>query len=119
MEKSEVVLIHTALSIAYPKLAEPDEATVDMWHKALADVDYKVAEVAVQKLILENVFPPSIAEVRAAIVEIMSPAIPTPAEAWGEVEKAMRLYGYYRAKEALDSMSNITKQTVKCMGWTK
>jgi hypothetical protein len=119
MEKSEVVLIYAALTIAYPKLAEPDEATIEMWHRALADVDYKVAEVAVQKLILENTFPPSIAEVRAAIAEIMQPNIPTPAEAWGEVERAMRLYGYYREKEALDSMSDITRQTAKCMGWAK
>jgi len=117
MEKSEVVLIYAALTIAYPKLAEPDETTIELWHKAMADVDYKVAEVAVQKLILENTFPPSIAEVRAAIAEIMNPAIPTPAEAWGEVERAMRLYGYYREKEALDSMSEITRQTVKYMGW--
>jgi hypothetical protein len=117
MKKSEVLLIHAALMIAYPKLAEPDEATIEMWHRALTDVDYKVAEVAVQKLILESTFPPSIAEVRAAITEITQPAIPTPAEAWGEVEKAMRLYGYYREKEALSSMSEITRQTVKCMGW--
>lgn len=118
MKTSEVVKLYAALTIAYPRLPEANELIIEMWDEALKDIDYQTAEVAVKKIILTNTYPPSIAEVRAAITSIIYPGTLTAAEAWGEVEKAMRYYGYYREREAIESMSELTARTVKFIGWS-
>ncbi len=83
----------------------------------LGDLDYSLASLAIKKLILESTFPPSIAEVRNAAVEIQTPEQTTGAQAWGEVIKAIRIYGHYREEEALASLSPVTAQVVRYMGW--
>ena len=116
MTKAEVAKILTVLAAAYPKF-EVDDLKVRVWHEMLGDLDYATANMAVKKLILENTFPPSIAEVRKAAMEILNPDAMTAAEAWGEVERAIRIYGYYRETEALESMSPSVAKVVKYIGW--
>ncbi len=83
----------------------------------LGDLDYSLASLAIKKLILENTFAPAIAEVRKAVMEILNPDGMTAAEGWGEVERAIRLYGYCRETEALESMSPRVAKVVKYIGW--
>ena len=83
---------------------EVDDLKVRVWHEMLGDLDYAVASMAVKKIIMQNTFAPAIAEVRKAATEIMSPEQVTGSEAWGEVTRAIRHYGYYRETEALASM---------------
>jgi hypothetical protein len=116
MTKAEVATILTVLAAVYPKF-EVDDLKVHVWHEMLGDLDYDTANMAVKKLILENTFPPSIAEVRKAAMEILNPDVMTAAEAWGEVERAVRTYGYYRETEALESMSPSVAKVVKYIGW--
>lgn len=116
MTKAEVAKILTVLAAVYPKF-EVDDLKVQVWHEMLGDLDYSLANLAIKKLILENTFPPSIAEVRKAAMEILNPEVMTAAEAWGEVERAIRIYGYYRETEALESMSPSVAKVVKYIGW--
>jgi hypothetical protein len=83
----------------------------------LGDLDYAVASMAVKKIIMQNTFPPAIAEVRKAAAELTNPENLTSSEAWGEVTRAIRNYGYYRGEEALASLSPTTAQVVRYMGW--
>jgi hypothetical protein len=116
MTKKEVAKLLAVLAAAYPKF-EVDDLKVHVWHEMLQDIDYEVAGVAAKKLILEKTFPPSIAEVREAITSITSPPQVLPAEAWGEVKCAIRKYGSYREEEALASLSERTREAVRCMDW--
>ena len=116
MTKAEVAKILTVLAAAYPKF-EVDDLKVHVWHEMLGDLDYATANMAVKKLILENTFPPSIAEVRKAAMEILNPDVMTAAEAWGEVERAVRVYGCYQEIEALASLSPRTAKVVRQIGW--
>lgn len=116
MTKAEVAKILTVLAAVYPKF-EVDDLKVQVWHEMLGDLDYATANMAVKKLILENTFAPSIAEVRKAVMGILTPNGMTAAEGWGEVERAIRIYGYYRETEALESMSPSVAKVVKCIGW--
>jgi len=116
MTKSEIAKLLAVLAAAFPKL-EVDDLKVHVWHEMLSDIDYAVANIAIKKLIMQNTFPPSIAEVRKAVTELMNPEQVTSSEAWGEVTRAIRNYGYYREEEALASMSPITAQLVRYMGW--
>ena len=116
MTKGEVAKLLAVLAASYPKF-EVDDLKVQVWYEMLGDLDYDVANIAIKKIIMLNTFPPAIAEVRKAAIEISSPRGLTAAEAWGEVIRAIRDYGYYREKEAMASMSPITAQVVRYLGW--
>ncbi len=124
MTKSETSMIFSVLTAAYPRFdtfKDKEEArpVVELWAEMLADIPFSVVELAVKKLVLESPYPPTIADVRKRAVEIMTPPEDRidAAEAWGEVIRAMRFYGYYQEKEALESMSPRVARVVKYMGW--
>jgi len=116
MVEEEVAKLLAVLAAAYPNF-EVNEMKHKVWFEMLKDIDYKVAQVAVRKIILENTFPPAIAEVRKACAELTMPQIPDAGMAWGEAVRAIRYYGIYREKEALRSMSPLTAQAVRYIGW--
>ena len=116
MTKKEMAQLLAVLAASYPRF-EVDDLKVRAWHEMLGDIDYAVASMAVKKLIMQNTFAPAIAEVRKAAMEIMRPEQVTGSEAWGEITRAIRNYGYYREAEALASMSPTTARVVRHMGW--
>jgi hypothetical protein len=124
MTEKEVVKLFVLLTAAYPRFdtfSDPEKTrpVIKLWAEMLADIPYEVVEVAVKKFILESSYPPTIAEIRKQAMEIAtSPEDKIgSAEAWGEVERAIRLYGYYNEAEALKSMSPQTAKVVKYIGW--
>ena len=116
MTKGETAKLLAVLAAAFPRF-EVDDLKVQVWHEMLGDLDYSLASLAIKKLILESTFPPSIAEVRKAAVEIQTPEQTTGAQSWGEVITAIRNFGHYREEEALASLSPVTAQVVRYMGW--
>lgn len=118
MTKGEIAKLLAVLAAAYPKF-EVDDVKVQVWYEMLGDLDYDVANIAIKKIIMLNTFPPAIAEVRRATAELMNPDRVTKPEAWGEVIRAVKKYGHYRAKEAIASMSPATAQVVRCIGWSE
>ena len=91
MKPAEIAELLTLIAAAWPKF-EPDDAKVMLWSELFADVDFEVAKVALKKLMLLNTFPPSVAELRQAIVGVITPVnsrLPAP-EAWGHVIAAIK-----------------------------
>lgn len=119
MKKSDVIKLLGMLSAVYPNMSEVNEVMVEIWFESLKDIDVNVALKAIKKNILESPYPPTIADIRKRVVEVVTPKEDKldASEAWGEVLKAIKTYGYYRESEALESMSNITRKIVKYMGW--
>lgn len=102
----------------FPNMQEKDMVpTAKLWEKLLTDIPFPVAEKALIKVLATAKFFPTVAEIREAAMQLTQPAIPTAMEAWGEVTRAMRLYGYYRPEEALASMSPVTAEVVRRIGW--
>ena len=91
----------------------PDADSVKIWYQLLSDIDYEAANVAIQKHILVNRFPPTIADIREQAVSVITGDKPIWSDGWEEVLRAIRKYGMYRETEALESMSEITRQAVK------
>ncbi len=118
MVKSEVAKLLAVIAAAYSRF-QVDELKQNVWFEMLGDVDYKIAQMAVKKLMLESPFPPTIADIRKQIAEITTPEKYkiSAADAWGEIEQAISKYGYYQQSEALDSMSSITRKTVDLIGF--
>ena len=73
--------------------------------------------MALQRLIAISKFPPTIAEMRESIAAVQCPTLPDAGDAWGEVNDAIRNYGYYRQAEALTSMREPVRLAVQRMGW--
>lgn len=124
MTPQETKKLFMILMVSYPKFYPAEEKeklrlTIELWTEMLADVPFEVAQIATKKLILESAFPPTISDVRKQIADIT--ADPNnkidPSTAWGEVAKAIRIYGYPRPQEALESMSPRTRKVVESMGW--
>jgi len=115
MTKKEMTVILAVLKEAY-KDFQITETKIDLWFNLLGDLDFKIVQVAVKKLILESPFIPTISDIRKQAIEIMHPSIDAT-EAYGEVRRAIKEYGYDNAYEALGSMSPLTRKVCEYIGW--
>lgn len=93
-----------------------DEYSIKVWYKLLQDLTFEQLAAAIEKYAMTNTFPPSIAELRGQVVDIQSDRVDW-ADGWEEVLTAIRRYGYTDEKGALESMSPLTRETVKRLGW--
>ena len=83
----------------------------------LGDLDYKLCETALMELFATHTYPPQISEIREKCAEYTVPHLKDQGEAWGEVQKAISQYGYYRQEEALESLTPIVREAVKRLGF--
>lgn len=113
MTTQEWSVLVKAIKSAYPSAnVLPDEWSIKLWYKMLQDIPYEALNLALQRHISTNRYPPTIADLRSCMVEKKDWS-----EGWAEVKRAMRLYGLPREKEALESMSPITREIVKRLGF--
>lgn len=118
MTDFEFETIALAIKAAYPNSnVLPDKYAMKTWYRALGDLEYKVVENAVWEHISTSVFPPSIAEIRGKCADRLIPIIDDWGEAWEEVLKAIRRFGSYQEKEAMESMSRLTAVAVRRLGF--
>lgn len=112
MNSEEMAKIMTTLSAAYPR--QPiTPATMQVYSQMLSDLDYKQVQAAVIKHIATNSFFPSIAEIRQAVLDVGVDRLPSPSEAWLEVQKQIRDVGSYRTPNFSNSL---IEKTVSAMG---
>lgn len=125
MTKQDMTKIFAILATTYPQFEklftdkEKLKLSVEVWHKSFSDIDFNIAEIAVQKMILESSYPPTIADLRKQISDITTPKNQAldPADGWGEVTAAIRNFGYYREEEAIQSLSPLTAKVVRYLNW--
>lgn len=119
MTEKEFSFLALALISYYPKeknLLPTDEA-IELWYYQLKDLDYKVAEAAINKWAATNKWSPTIADIRETAASISQGELPEWGEAWQEVTLAIKRFGSYRAGEALKSLSPLTKKAVERLGY--
>ena len=92
--------------------------TTEMWYSAFKDQDYQTVLKVTQKYILENRFPPTIADLRQEVIQITNPdSLVSPENAWEVVISAVKRFGYYQQPEAFKTFSDPIKRAVKAIGW--
>lgn len=91
--------------------------TAVLWEKALSDIPYEVAEKALLKVLSTSKFFPTISDIREAAAEITQPRSRDWSEAWGLILKAIRKYGFYREKEALESLPADVREMAERFTW--
>jgi hypothetical protein len=96
----------------------PDADAIKLWFKLLQDLEYTAVNAAAQKYILTNKFPPTVADIRESATELQHGKCPDWGEAWEETCKAIKRFGFYRPKEALESLRPLTRETVNWLGFS-
>lgn len=78
-----------------------DKDAFDVWFELLKDLPYEQANLAIQKYMTSEKFPPTIADIRTKATEIIAPAEESMSElqAWALVQKAIRNSGYNSEEE--------------------
>lgn len=123
MNMDECLTVIEILAGAYPgrKGFESDAIivrTAKVWHHLLADLPVQAVLMAVEKHSISSVYPPTVAEIRTAISEAVNPDLTLAAsDAWGEVTRAVRMYGTYQEERGMQSLSERTRRVVKAIGW--
>lgn len=119
MDKQEFSLFASALRTYYSKEnLLPNSQAMELWFRQLQDIPFPVAEAALNKWVATNKWSPSIAEIRELAAEIKNGKLPDWGEAWEETCKAIKRFGFYRPKEAIESLSPLTRKTVERLGFT-
>lgn len=119
MDKREFAILADAIRTYYPKEnILPNKEAMALWYRELQDIPFPVAETALRKWVSTNKWSPSIAELRETAANVQNGDIPDWTDGWEQVCRAIRKYGYYDPKKALDSMDHLTRECVKRLGFT-
>lgn len=124
MNKQESARIVAVLAASFPsttaRLTEGQMLSmVDVFAEMLSDLPYAQVNAAVALLVQTGKFMPSVAEIRAAALELSSGKRKTGAEAWTAVVRAMRDEGAWRVPgEDFTFSDPLTRRCVQDMGWT-
>lgn len=118
MDKKEFGMLASAIRTYYPKEnILPNKEAMELWYRELKDIPANIAEAALRKWVATNKWSPSIAELRETAAEVKNGEIKDWGEGWEQVLAAIRKYGFYREREALESMDQITRTCVQRLGF--
>lgn len=114
MTRDEFKILVKGMKAVYAQqMFLPDKDAFDMWFALLQDLPYKLANVAIQKHMLTEKFPPTPAEIRekaAQMIEVPETEM-SELEAWALVRKAIRNSGYH-AQEEFDKLPEACREAV-------
>lgn len=118
MTKKEFALLAMAIKTYYPKEGLlPNEQAMELWYKQLQDIEYNVAEMALNKWVATNKWSPSIADIREMAAVVTGGDIQDWGEGWEKVLNAIRSFGFYRQAEAMQSLDELTRTCVERIGF--
>lgn len=118
MTKKEFATFAAALKTYYPKEnLLPNSQAMELWFRQLEDIPYDLAEMALNKWVATNKWSPTIADIREQAASVVNGEKPLWSDGWEEVVRAIKNYGSYGQKEAMESMSEITRTAVRRMGY--
>lgn len=113
------VLVKGLKSVYTSEKFMPDADAITIWYRLLKDLSYPLLEAAIQKYMLTNSYPPTIADLRALAAEIREGEKADWGDGWEQVLRAIREHGLYDAQNALEGMDAITRRCVQRLGFTE
>ena len=118
MEREQFKILCKGMKAVYTQATFlPDADAFNIWFALLGDLEYPILNAAIQKYMLTNKFPPTIADLREIATTIQIGDVPDWGEGWEKVLQAIRHFGYYRESEAMQTMDSLTQTCVKRLGW--
>ena len=126
MNKKEIIKLLTYLNHCYPgkfkfpkKSKRENEMLIEVWYDLLKYYDNHQLSSVVKKIVVNNGhWPPSVGEIVKEIEKLNIPAADkiSAGEAWMLVLNAVRKYGYYNAREGMQSLPEKVRETVEHFG---
>lgn len=95
----------------------PDAEAIKTWYGLLGDLDYMVLNAAVQKYMLTHRENPKPADLRDMATSVSNGDDADWGKAWETVLKAIRNFGIYNEMAALKSFDELTRATVRRLGF--
>lgn len=117
MDKEKFIKGIKMLSLAYNK--DFDEEQIEVWYSMLNEYTSEEFSKAIQDLIKTEKYMPSIAHITEAIAKQKTSNLPSAEDEWQEVINSIHRYGYYRQKEALDSLNPYTRKITEYIGFER
>lgn len=112
MEKSEFAILVKGMKAVWP---DPkfiaDEYASQIWFARLKDIPYKLAYMAVMKIMDTSKKPPTIADIKQEVREMSDRNQLTEMEAWSLVRTAIRNSGYH-ADEEFENLPDVCKRAI-------
>lgn len=117
-QKAMWAQVVAALQTAYPTKGFLDsKAAISLWYQMLQDIPMQQVNDAAQRYIMEEHFPPTIADIRKRCFAQQAAALPDWEQGWAETMAAIHRWGYMRESEALASLNPITAEVVRRLGY--
>lgn len=118
MDKKEFADFITIIRYGYQKhdfLQDMD--SLSFWFDMLNDLPYEIAVLALKKHVATSKWLPSVAEIRQHASELTQRGINDWSDEWAAVMKAVSAYGYMNESDAMLSLSPLTREVVRQLGW--
>ena len=122
MTREETIQVLSILKAAYPKFysnltREGAMQIIELWSVMFVNDDAEHVKTALYKHIATSAYPPAIADIRKAMLFVTDSDETDIGDAWGEVMRAVRNFGYMSEAEALESLNSVTRKAVESMGY--
>jgi hypothetical protein len=119
MNQQEAAKVIFLLSTNYKNFPEQgkEEALTLLWSMTFQDIPYKLVETAAVKHMMSSKFAPTLQDMMEQLNEITDTPKLTADEAWGEFLRCVRMFGYMREKEALESLTEDVRAIVERFGY--
>lgn len=114
MEREEFKTLVKGMKAVYAQPTFiPDQDAYNVWYELLKDLPYAQANIAIQKYMLTEKFPPTIADIRTKANDIVAKVEESMSEmeAWSLVSKAISNSGYH-AEEEFDKLPEACQRAV-------
>jgi len=123
MTSNEVTRLLEMIASSYPSYTRQISQNIEgmslVWSAFLKDIPFSLAVEALYRVVSKSPYPPTLYEFKKEVIELIDENPLDAAEAWGQVMKAVRWFGIYRADEALESLDEITRKVVEAIGWNE
>lgn len=118
MNNGEFAIFAMALKTYYPReTLLPNKQAMELWFQELQDLPYDVASLALRKWVSTQKWSPSIADLRETAVEIVGGEAMTWGESWHKLQEAIRRFGIWNEREALESLDPLTRKCAEYIGY--
>lgn len=118
MTQEEFAQFAMALRTYYPREnLLPNKPAMALWYQQLEDIPYNIASAVLQQWVANNKWSPAVSDIREGYATATMGELPDWGEGWQEVQRAIRRYGMYRVDEAIESLSPITAEAAKRIGF--
>lgn len=118
MTNEEFATFSMALKTYFPReTLLPNKQAMELWYRELQDIPYDVAVLALRKWVATQKWSPSIADIREQAASIVGGEAMTWGESWHNLQEAIRRFGSWNEREALESLDPLTRKCAEYIGF--